>query len=140
LQSWLSLTGWGLLEMSFKYTRTWRKNHIRNSFLKTVEKILRSLKLIGVIFVWPFNLIFFGNQFFRSDMKNESSKIFIVLINNLMIKHCNLSILKWCCVFFSYVTYLTCLVWICVVTIIKKSIQLSKCWLFVQFRANSKRL
>jgi len=47
------------IEVSLKYTRSWRKNHIRNSFKKIAEEILRSHKLIGLMHVRPFILVFF---------------------------------------------------------------------------------
>jgi len=81
----------------------------------------------------------FGNQFFRFDMQKESSKIFIVLTpgwSNIIIFQSLSDIV----VFFFPMWSLTCLVWICTVTIQKNIFNLSKCWLFVQFRANFKRL
>jgi len=120
--------------MSFKYTKSWKRNHTKNSFKKIVGYILRSHKLTGIMFVRPFNLIFFGNQFFRFDMQKESSKIFID--SNIIIFQSSNDI-----VVFSFSMWsLTRLGWICKCTIQKKWFNLSKCWLFVQFRTNLKRL
>jgi len=72
-------------------------------------------------------------------MQKESSKIFIVLTpwwSNTIIFQSLSDI-----VVFSFpMWFLTCLVWICTITIQKNWFNLSKCCLFVQFRANSKRL
>jgi len=82
---------------------------------------------------------FFSNLFFRLDMQKKSSKIFIVLTpwwSNIII----FQSLNDIVVFFFLIWSLTCLVWICMVTILKKLIQLIKMLAFVQFRANSSRL
>jgi len=101
------------------------KNHTRNSFKKNCRANLRSHKLIGVTLVRPFNLIFGGCQLFRFDMPKEISKIFIVLTplwSNIIIFQ-SLNDIFVCC---SPIWFLACLVWICMVIIWKKLVQLIK--------------
>ncbi len=88
--------------MSLKYIKSWRKNHILNSFKKVVEWILRSRKLIRVLQVRPVNLIFFWSSNFQIWLAKKTSILFCNF-STLIIKCYNLSLHNWyCCDFFSY--------------------------------------